>query len=210
MSEDKDDTKPMVKAGLKAYEQNIAKGKLLEQIVSDATRQGDLNLAAQIGMFVVYVQQLEQTLKRIIGITVGFKSYFNNNGYSVMYKTDSITRDSDSLGTLVKIVKTINIRDESTHAQVLDSFVSKLEGFVSKRNNYIHRLLNDPGIDDLAKLKTALINANLELIDLNKEADEKLGILYKLFELDGLPYTFARHVISSEKYGPKPKDSPSK
>jgi hypothetical protein len=66
---------------MKAFKQQQAVDKLLSQIVDDAVKDGELNLAAQIGMFVVYMQQLEQTLKRIIGLTYSFKSYFNHNGY---------------------------------------------------------------------------------------------------------------------------------
>ncbi len=189
---------------MEAYKQQIAKQKLLEQIVYDAAKEGEPTLAAQIGMFVVYVQQLEQIIKQILNITYSFKSYFDNNGYSVLYKTDSIIRDSDSLGTLVKLLKTINVRDEKTYKQVMDDFVIKLETFVQKRNNYIHKLLKDPSINDLAKLKVSVINANMELLELIDEAENKLSILNGLFELDGYPYTLARHMISSEKYKPKP------
>jgi len=194
---------PWVEAGMTAYKQNFARQKLLSQVAKDAFVKGEPNLAAQIGVFVVYVQELELILKRTINITYGFKSFFNNKGYSILYDTDGITSDKDSLGKLVNILRLIRIRDEKTHKAVLEDFIVKLNSFVSKRNNYIHKLLTDSSIDDLDKLKSAVVEANLELISLLDDADAITKVLDTIFELDGLPYTFARHMISSEKYKEK-------
>jgi hypothetical protein len=207
---DIDENNSFVKAGTEAYKQQLAKDGLLEKIVDEVIESGKPNLAASIGVFVVYVQLLEQHIKRIISITYSFKSYFNNKGYSVLYSTDAIFRDTDSLGTLTKILKKIKVRDEKTHEQVLDSFIKNLEVFVQKRNNYIHKLLSDPKISDLSELLRSLSEANVELMQLITEAEAKLSIIMTTFELDGYPYTFARHFISSEKYGPKPSISSDK
>lgn len=86
----------------------------------------------------------------------------------------------------------------------MEDFCVKLEAFAVKRNDYIHRLINSEQIHDLTTFKRAVIAANQELLELIQEADEKLSIIYKIYELDGLPYTFARHIISKEKYEPKP------
>jgi len=204
------DTIPFVEAGMKALKQQQAVDNFLGQIINDAVKDGELNIAAQIGMFVVYMQQLEQTLKRIIGLTYSYKSHFDNNGYSIHYDTQAITRKNDPLGLLVKVLKLIRIRDEKSKEYIMDEFCTKLDAFAVKRNDYIHRLINSEQIHDLETFKGAVIQANQELLQLIQEADEKLSIIYKIYELDGLPYTFARHIISSEKYGPKPKLSKDK
>ncbi len=191
---------PWVESGLKAYEQQASRRKLFDQILKEAVGSEDPALAAQIGMFVVNVQSLEQSLRRMITVTYSFKSYYRNDGYSVMYSIDGIMRENDSLGNLVRILKGINIRDEHTKKQVLDDFIAKLRIFAEQRNDYIHRLLLNPGINDLKKLRTSVMEANVELLSLLQDAQEKNAILDKIFELDNLPYSFARHITSSEKY----------
>jgi len=207
MTHKKDDkpsyTNYLVQAGLGAYKQQIVKQKLLAQVVDDAVRDGEPTIATQIGMFVVYVQNLEEVLQQIVTVTYSFKSYYNNKDYSVMYKTDEIISKKNSLGNTVRLLKTISIRDEKTNEQILDKFVKKLDKFVKKRNGYIHQLLQDTNIKDLVEFKRSLVNANKELLKLINDAEQKLNILKDLFELDGLPYSLARHIISSEKYEPR-------
>ena len=167
--------------------------RIVREVDSSQKKQKKITSASLIGLFVVYVQLLENRIKRFLTLVYSHKAYVIRGNDSLLRKNDFI---EFNLGKLVDELKKIKFHNPKTREDYLTRFIKKLSDFNGKRNDYIHRVLN--GEIELTKneFDKAIILAHKDLVELLNSIIIISEKAEKHLAFDGTYEAFADNMLS--------------